>query len=60
MTRAKPAHEKPLHWVASAKRDLLGFDAAVIDDIGYALGVVQLGGTPNAARSEERRVGKEC
>ena len=51
MTRAKPAHEKPLHWVASAKRDLLGFDAAVIDDIGYALGVVQLGGTPSAAKA---------
>lgn len=38
--------DKPLHWVASAKRDLLGFDEQVVDDIGYALGVVQLGGIP--------------
>ncbi len=43
--------EKPLHWVASSKRDLMSFDAAVIDDIGYALGVVQLGGTPGSAKA---------
>jgi phage-related protein len=42
--------DKPLHWIASAKRDLLAFDEAVIDDIGYALGVVQLGGTPGSAK----------
>lgn len=42
--------EKPLHWVASSKRDLLSFDEAVIDDMGYALGVVQLGGMPGSAK----------
>ena len=44
------ASEKPLHWVASSKRDLLSFDEAVIDDVGYALGVVQLGGMPGSAK----------
>lgn len=49
---SKPLNQtdKPLHWVASSKRDLLGFDEAVIDDVGYALGVVQLGGTPPTAK----------
>ena len=42
--------EKPLHWVASSKRDLLSFDEAVIDDVGYALGVVQLDGMPGSAK----------
>lgn len=49
--RAKPAwNEKPLHWVGSAKRDLLGFPEPVLDDIGYALGVVQHGGHPPSAK----------
>lgn len=40
-----PRHtETPLHWVGSSKADLLGFPDPVIDDIGYALGVAQLGG----------------
>jgi phage-related protein len=42
--------EKPLHWVGSAKRDLLRMPEAVIDDLGYALGVVQFGGTPPQAK----------
>lgn len=42
--------EKPLHWVGSAKRDLLRFPEAVIDDPGYALGVVQFGGMPPQAK----------
>jgi phage-related protein len=45
-----PRNEKPLHWVASSKRDLLGFPEKVVDDIGYALGVVQLGGHPPSAK----------
>ena len=44
------ATEKPLHWVASSKKDLLAFPAAVIDNIGYALGVVQQGGAPPDAK----------
>jgi phage-related protein len=50
MPKSKSIAEKPLHWVASSKRDLLSFDEAVIDDIGYALGVVQLGGMPTSAK----------
>lgn len=48
--RPFPTNEKPLHWVGSAKRDLLAFPAEAVDDIGYALGVVQLGGTPPSAK----------
>ena len=45
---AKPAgtNEKPLHWVGSAKRDLLALPTPVVADIGYALGAVQQGVTP--------------
>ena len=32
-------NEKRLHWVASAKRDLLQFPGRVMDQMGYALGV---------------------
>ena len=48
--RPKPDPEKPIHWVASSKRDLLSFPVEVVDDIGYALGIVQLGGTPPSAK----------
>jgi phage-related protein len=40
------AAEKPLYWVGSSKRDLQRFPEAVIDDLGYALSVVQFGGMP--------------
>lgn len=36
--------EKPLHWVGSSKRDFLAFPEPVMSDMGYALGVAQLGG----------------
>jgi phage-related protein len=36
--------EKPLHWVGSAKADFMTFPDAVCSDMGYALGVAQLGG----------------
>jgi phage-related protein len=42
--------EKPLHWIGSAKRDLLTYPDDVVDDFGYALGVVQQGGTPPSAK----------
>ena len=46
-----PSHtEKPLHWVGSAKKDLLALPEAVIDDFGYALGAVQLGAMPAQAK----------
>jgi phage-related protein len=36
--------ERPLHWVGSSKRDFLAFPDQVKSDIGYALGLAQLGG----------------
>ena len=42
MTRT--AREKPLHWVGSAKKDYQAFPGDVQDDMGYALGLAQLGG----------------
>lgn len=50
MAKAPPPPEKPLHWVRSAKKDLLTFPEQVIDDFGYALGVVQQGGVPPSAK----------
>jgi hypothetical protein len=49
--RSRPSkREKPLHWIGSSKRDLLGFPEEVVDNIGYALGVVQYGGHPPSAK----------
>lgn len=45
-----PHRERPVYWVGSAKKDLLDFPAAVVDDLGYALGVVQAGGMPPSAK----------
>ena len=45
-----PRSERPLHWVGSAKRDLLDFPEEVVDEFGYGLGVVQMGGHPPAAK----------
>lgn len=36
--------ETPVHWVGSSKKDLLAFPDQAVSDIGYALGVAQLGG----------------
>jgi len=41
---APPRGEKPLHWIGSAKRDFLAFPDPVKSDMGYALGLAQLGG----------------
>jgi len=41
--------EKPLHWVGSAKKDYLAFPIEVQSEMGYALGLAQLGTKhPNA------------
>ena len=49
--RSRPArNERPLHWIGSSKRDLLEFPEEVVDNIGYALGVVQYGGRPPTAK----------
>jgi phage-related protein len=50
MRKHRPAEEKPLHWVGSSKRDLLAFPKEVVDNVGYALGVVQYGGHPPSAK----------
>ena len=48
---ATESTEKPLHWVSSAKKDLLALPPEVVDDFGYALSVVQMGATPPQAKS---------
>lgn len=50
MRKHRPAGERPLYWVGSAKKDLLEFPGEVVDNIGYALGVVQYGGHPPSAK----------
>ena len=50
MRKHGPADEKPLHWVGSSKKDLLGFPEEVVDNIGYALSAVQFGGNPTSAK----------
>src|SRR4051794_30172934 len=35
---------KPLHWVGASQRDFLAFPEPVKSDMGYALGLAQLGG----------------
>jgi len=47
---SSPRNERLLHWIGSAKRDLLDFPGDVVGDFGYGLGVVQLGGQPPAAK----------
>ena len=39
-----PLREKPLHWVASSKKDYQALPSQVQDDMGFALGLAQLGG----------------
>ncbi|HUZ97259.1 MAG TPA: type II toxin-antitoxin system RelE/ParE family toxin [Edaphobacter sp.] len=50
MAQARSPREKPLHWVGAAKKDLLAFPETVVDDFGYALGVVQQGGKPPSTK----------
>jgi phage-related protein len=51
VTRPWPsAGEKPLHWVGSSHKDLLGFPEGVVGNIGYALGVLQFGARPPSAK----------
>ncbi len=50
MSRPRAAGERPVHWVGSAKRDLLAMPAEVVDDFGFALGLIQLGGVPPSAK----------
>ena len=43
--------EKPLEWTGSSKRDLLGFPEVARRNIGYALGLAQLGGKHPASKA---------
>jgi phage-related protein len=51
---ARTAHmfsgEKPLHWVGSAKKDYQAFPGEVQSNVGYALGLAQLGGKHPSAK----------
>ncbi len=44
MARALAEGERPLDWVGSSKKDFMAFPEPVKDDMGYALGLAQLGG----------------
>lgn len=51
IVRTPPAkREKPVRWMGSSKSDLLSFPADVIGDMGYALGLAQLGGKHPAVK----------
>ena len=43
LTPLRLSREKLLHWVASAKKDYQAFPLEVQADMGYALGLAQLG-----------------
>jgi phage-related protein len=44
------SREKPLHWVGSAKKDYQGFPGEVQSNMGFALGLAQLGGKHPSAK----------
>ena len=50
MSRFPEPAEKPLHWVASSKRDLLAMPSIVVREIGLALSVAQFGGKHSRAK----------
>jgi len=50
MWTAPAVSERPLYWVASAKKDLLSMPKPVIREIGVALSVAQHGGKHPAAK----------
>jgi phage-related protein len=43
--------EKVLFWIGASKRDLLGFPAAVVHEIGNALSAAQFGGAHPAVNA---------
>ncbi len=50
MAQNSSVNEKPVLWIGSSKSDFLGFPQAVVGDMGYALGLAQLGGKHPAAK----------
>ena len=51
MARIPSPSEKPLYWAGSAKKELLAFPEEVVDEFGFALGMVQQGGVPPSDKS---------
>ena len=45
-----PQREKPVRWMGSSKSDFLAFPRQVVSEMGFALGVAQLGGKHPAAK----------
>lgn len=50
MARPSTSGEKPLHWVASALKDITRFPANVQRSLGFALSAAQYGGKHFAAK----------
>lgn len=42
--------ETPVHWIGSSKKDFLAFPIEAVSNMGYALGVAQLGGKHPSAK----------
>ena len=42
--------DKPLHWVASSRKDLKSFAEDVVDIMGFGLRIAQQGNTPDNAK----------
>ena len=42
--------DKPLYWIASARKDLKTFPEDVVDSIGFRLRLIQRGYTPDRAK----------
>lgn len=47
----RAARQRPLHWVASSKKDYQSFPDQVQSDMGFALGLAQLGGKHPQAKA---------
>ena len=50
MAEKVPKPERPLDWIGSSKKDFLAFPDAVKNEMGYALGLAQLGGAHPSAK----------
>ena len=50
MARKVERTERPVDWIGSSKKDFMDFPREVRRDIGYALGVAQLGGMHPSAK----------
>jgi phage-related protein len=48
--RPRSDGERPLDWVGSSKKDFVALPEPVKDEMGYALGLAQLGGRHPAAK----------